>query len=45
MNKCTCETEYGEYEHTCPFSEEINGDSESLCTCCEYCTHQCAQDI
>lgn len=32
-------------EHTCPFAEEINGDYESLCTCCDDCTDQCAQDI
>lgn len=31
--------------HTCPYKEEINFDSESLCTCCEECTHQCTMDI
>jgi hypothetical protein len=31
--------------HTCPFAEEINNDSESLCNCCNDCTHECAQDI
>lgn len=31
--------------HTCPFSEEINGDSESLCNCCDDCMYECAMDI
>jgi hypothetical protein len=41
--KCTC----GDYNesHTCPFAEDIHGDSESLCNCCDYCTHECAMDI
>jgi hypothetical protein len=32
-------------EHTCPFSEEIHDDFELLCTCCVYCSQQCAWDI
>lgn len=32
-------------ENTCPYKEEINGDSESLCTCCEDCRYNCAMDI
>lgn len=31
--------------HTCPFAEEIHGDNETLCTCCDECTYQCAMDI
>lgn len=31
--------------HTCPFREDVNDDSETLCTCCENCQHGCAQDI
>jgi len=34
-----------EYDHSCPFAEEINGDFDSLCNCCEICTHECAMDI
>ena len=48
LDKCTCGDEQGEYdgeEHTCPYSEEINGDCESMCSCCSYCTQQCAWDI
>lgn len=40
--KCTCEESYD--EHTCPFKKEIN-DSNDTCSCCEYCTQQCAWDI
>ena len=31
--------------HTCPYKEEISDNSESICTCCEECTTECAQDI
>jgi hypothetical protein len=31
--------------HTCPFAEEINDDGETLCRCCDDCTHECAMDI
>ena len=31
--------------HTCPYSEEINGNDTDLCTCCDICEHQCAMDI
>jgi hypothetical protein len=34
-----------EADHTCPFSEEINNDSESLCNCCSDCRRECAEDI
>lgn len=31
--------------HTCPYAEEINEDSDTLCDCCETCMHECAMDI
>lgn len=31
--------------HTCPYNEDIHGDSETLCDCCSECEHQCAMDI
>ena len=31
--------------HTCPYAEEIHGDRETLCECCEECEKQCAWDI
>jgi len=42
--KCTCDEDYVE-DHTCPFAEEIDGDSETQCNCCDYCTEQCAWNI
>lgn len=29
----------------CPYKSEINDDSETLCTCCEDCRHECLMDI
>jgi hypothetical protein len=44
--KCPiCSTNDAEQPHTCPFAEEINNDTETLCTCCADCEHQCAMDI
>ena len=31
--------------HTCPYREDVHGDNESLCNCCEQCQHECAMDI
>lgn len=31
--------------HTCPYSVEINEDSESLCTCCSCHEQNCADEI
>ena len=31
--------------HTCPFAEEITGDNDTLCHCCDDCQYECAQDI
>jgi hypothetical protein len=31
--------------HVCPYASEINNDDETLCTCCEKCEQQCADDI
>ena len=41
----SCKQEKADGPHTCPFAEEINGDSHSLCYCCSFCTQQCAMDI
>ena len=35
----------GNFLHTCPYAEEIHGDYESLCTCNDEETRQCAMDI
>ena len=31
--------------HTCPYAEEIHGDSTTLCTCDAAATHECMMDI
>lgn len=41
-DKCTCES--ANEEHPCPYSDEM-ADDPSECTCCPYCTEQCAGDI
>jgi len=41
---CTCETEIIK-PHNCPFQEDVNGDCETKCKCCEYCEEQCCDDI
>jgi hypothetical protein len=44
--KCqSCGKNPAQPPHTCPFAEEIHGDSESKCNCCDDCTYQCAMDI
>lgn len=46
LDRCTCDEEDGLDLHACPFAEDIHGDdSEDACSCCEYCTYQCAMDI
>lgn len=32
-------------KHICPYKQDINDDSETLCNCCEECKEQCADDI
>ena len=39
--RCHC----GEIEiqpHTCPYKEDINDDSETICNCCSVCRKNCA---
>lgn len=31
--------------HICPYKEDINGDIESLCNCCDDCQNICCDDI
>lgn len=41
--KCsTCNNNDAQEEHTCPYAEEINGDSDILCDCCSDCEHECS---
>ncbi len=31
--------------HTCPYAEDIDGDSETLCYCCHSCESDCSDEI
>ena len=42
---CRCTAFEACAPHTCPYAEEIAGDYETLCTCCDECETQCCQDI
>ena len=44
LPKCKCGKD-GLENHSCPFSEEIHDDSETMCNCCDDCRHECAMDI
>ncbi len=43
--KCKCGKDVDGDLHPCPYSEEINNDSESECNCCSDCIHECGMDI
>lgn len=43
--KCDRCNRTGLEPHTCPYTEEINEDYETMCNCCERCSHECAMDI
>lgn len=45
VKMCKCNRNPAQAEHTCPYSEDINGDSTSLCDCCHECEQACADDI
>ena len=45
IEMCECGKNPATEPHTCPYAEEINGDYETLCTCCEECQQNCIQDI
>ena len=31
-------------EHSCPYDDELNGGG-GFCSCCAYCTNQCAMSV
>lgn len=31
--------------HSCPYAEDVHGDSESQCNCCESCRNKCSDNI
>lgn len=44
-NPCRCGSQGTVELHICPYSQEINGDSESKCNCCANCENECCMDI
>ena len=45
MNCPKCQVNVETDEHTCPFREDVDNDSETLCNCCSQCEHECMMDI
>jgi len=46
VNMCKCgKNPESDWEHTCPYKEEIDGDSETHCRCCDECRHDCEMEI
>lgn len=50
MDKCSdyggrCDEEAADIPHICPYAQEINDDSDTLCRCCPDCEHECCMDI
>lgn len=44
--KCErCQSAPAVEPHPCPFAADVHDDSETLCTCCPACEHECAMDI
>lgn len=31
--------------HACPHAEELHGDGQPICNCCETCAQACADDV
>ena len=40
-----CDTNTGQDWHICPFAAEIHDDYDTMCNCCDQCSHDCADDI
>jgi len=40
-----CQKNPASAPHACPYAEEIENDSETQCTCCAECSHDCAMEI
>jgi hypothetical protein len=39
-----CKGCVGVKPHGCPYAQEIHGDYETLCNCCDECAQQCLDD-
>ena len=42
---CNCGNNPKESPHTCPYAEDMYGDSETTCRCCDDCIKSCLGDI
>lgn len=42
--ECICNPNLAD-EHTCPYKEDIDGDYETLCSCCDFCIRNCMDNI
>ncbi len=42
--KCKCGSE-GMLLHACPYKEDVHGDIETACNCCDKCKQNCIDDI
>lgn len=40
-----CKSNTAKESHGCPYAEDIGGDYDTKCDCCDDCEHQCAMDI
>jgi hypothetical protein len=46
VKKCQqCKIDPGTDAHTCPYKEDIKGDYETKCNCCDDCKRQCRMSI
>ena len=42
--KCeNCNYTLAQVAHTCPYKEDICGDYETICNCCDYCKIACGE--
>lgn len=41
----TCKSKPAEEPHVCPYKQDIDGDSTTLCRCCTACNNECASDV
>lgn len=43
--ECSGECKNRTDAHPCPYQEDVEGDHEVYCDCCEACTDACADNI
>lgn len=45
-NKCRqCKKNDALEEHVCPYLEDVCGDFDTTCNCCDKCQNNCAMEI